>query len=54
MKQDSLNRMVYTVCRKNIEIDLSESCKNGSKYVPAGIKQGRDIRTFRKKNDFCI
>ena len=46
MKRDTLNRMVYTVCRKKAEIDLSESCKNGSKYGPEHIKQVRDRLFF--------
>ena len=45
MKQDLLNQMVYSVCRKRTEIGLNKSCKNGSKYSPAHIKQVRD-RSF--------
>ena len=48
MKQDSLNLMVYSICRNKTKNDLNESCKNGSKYGPARIKQVRDTQKAKK------
>ena len=42
MKQDALNRLVYSISRNKTENDLNQSCKNYSKYGPARIKQVRD------------
>ena len=49
MKQDSLNLMMYSICRKKTEIDLNDSCKNGSKYGPVRIKRVMDI--YKEQNN---